>query len=44
MKEKLKYGDCKDCLKETDLKNKINHLEKKIKLLQIVFKKVIKNS
>ena len=33
MKEKLKYGDCKDCLKETDLKNKINHLEKKKKIV-----------
>ena len=30
IKEKLKFGDCKNCLKETDLKNKINHLEKKI--------------
>ena len=29
IKEKLKFGDCKNCWKETDLKNKINHLEKK---------------
>ena len=28
IKEKLKYGDCKNCLKETELKSKINHLEK----------------
>ena len=28
IKEKLKYGDCKNCLKETELKNKITHREK----------------
>ena len=28
IKTKLKFGNCKNCLEEIQLENKINHLEK----------------
>ena len=43
MKRKLKFEDYQNFLEAIQLENKINHL-KKIKLMQIVLKKIIKNS
>ena len=42
IKRKFKFEDYKNCLEVTQLENKTNHLEK-IKLMQIVLKKFIKN-
>ena len=43
MKRKLKFEDYQNFLEAIQLENKINHL-KKIKLMQIVLKKIIKSS
>ena len=43
MKRKLKFTDYQICLEAPQIENKISHLEK-IKLTQIVLKKIIKNS
>ena len=43
-KRKIKFHDDKNCLEATQLENKINHIEKKIRLMQIVIKQTIKNS
>ena len=40
---KLKIENCKSCLEAIQLENEINHLEKKMKLIQIILKKIIKN-
>ena len=44
IKRKLKFENYKNSLEATQLDNKINYLEKKMKLAQIVLKKIIKNS
>ena len=44
IKGKLKFKDYKNCLEANQLENKINHPEKKKKLMQIVLKKIAKNS
>ena len=38
IKRKLKFQDYKNCLQAAKTENEINHLEKKIKLMQIVLK------
>ena len=43
MKRKLKFEDYKHYLK-AHLENKVNHLEKKVLLTLLVFKKIMKNS
>ena len=40
--KKRKFENVKNCLEATQLENKINYLEKKIKLAQIVLKEIIK--
>ena len=42
IKRKFKFGDYKNCLKATQLENKINQLQK-IKLTQKFLEKTIKN-
>ena len=42
IKRKFKFGDYKNCLKATQLENKINQLQK-IKLTQKFLEKIIKN-
>ena len=44
IKIKLKSENYKNCVETTKLDNKINYLEKKIKLTQIVLKKVVEDS
>ena len=41
--KKLKFGNYKNCLKANQLGNKVTHLEK-MKLIQIILKKIIKKS
>ena len=38
IKRKLKFENYENCLGATQLENKINHLEKKIKLTEILLK------
>ena len=40
IKRKIRFGIYKNCLEATQLDNKINYLEKKMKLAQVVLKKV----
>ena len=42
-KRKLKFKDYKNYLEAAQIENKINHLEK-IKLMQIILRKIKKNS
>ena len=44
IKRKLKFENYKNCLEATQLENKINHLEKSEINIDIVLKKIIKNS
>ena len=43
IKIKIKFEDYKHCLEGIKLKNKMNHVEKKI-LMWITFERIIKNS
>ena len=44
IKRKLKFENYKNCLEATQLENKINHLEKREINIDIVLKKIVKNS
>ena len=44
IKRKIKFENYKNCLEATQLENKINHLEKREINIDIVLKKIIKNS
>ena len=43
IKRNLKFQGYKNCLEAGQTENKINHLEKKTKLIQIILRKIKKN-